>query len=522
MNKYRIICYIILLFVCSIIISCGKEDPANGNGTFRGSIYGVITDFATGNPVQNANVQLRPSGETTLTGYDGMYEFIDIQDGDYSITVSKAEYTNLIDDYVIEVKDGRRMRRDVQIKKKPTFIRITDSNGNDISTLDFGSDAAVITKSFNIFNNGTVAIHCQMVYSCSWIYSVSSVPDEIVPGQTVPVTVSINRSFLSVGQNSTQLVVSSNNGSAELTIKATSGNGNPPDVELISISNITATSALCKGRVRNSNGGIITDCGFCYSTSSNPSIEDNPIRLGPCDGIFSFTLSDLQNGTTYHVKAFATTDLGTGYSSEDTFPTVTGLPNCGATTITHLDPTTVSARSTAYGTNGYDVIEKGFCWSSSHHNPTINDSKVEDGFGDGVINEYLNPLQPNTIYWVRSYAKSVFGISYGQEKEFTSLSGLATISTASAYLSGDEVITGGNVTDAAGTVIIDRGVCYGSRSNPDLSAAFQHTYDGSGVSTGAFTSRIPRPVSSGYLYIRAYATTRYGTAYGNEVRIYIP
>ena len=521
MRNNGMIVITILLVICCMFLGCGKENGSTEGGN-KGSIYGTVTDFATGDPVAFANVQLRPSGETTLTGYDGTYEFLDIPDGIYSIKVSKAEYTDLIDDYDIVVKNGRRMRRDVQIEKKPTFI-LTDLNEeNDISTLDFGSDVAVTTKSFKIFNNGTVTIHCQMVYSCSWISSVSSVPDEIIPGQTVPVTVSINRSFLSVGQNSTQLVVSTNNGSAELTIKATSGNGNPPDVELISISNITATSALCKGRVRNSNGGIITDCGFCYSTSSNPSIEDNPIRLGPCDGIFSFTLSDLQNGTTYHVKAFATTDLGTGYSSEDTFPTVTGLPNCGATTIAHLDPTTVSARSTAYGTNGYDVIEKGFCWSSSHHNPTINDSKVEDGFGDGVINEYLNPLQPNTIYWVRSYAKSVFGISYGQEKEFTSLSGLATISTASAYLSGDEVITGGNVTDAAGTVIIDRGVCYGSRSNPDLSAAFQHTYDGSGVSTGAFTSRIPRPVSSGYLYIRAYATTRYGTAYGNEVRIYIP
>ena len=31
-----------------------------------GSIYGIITDKATGEPVKNANVQLRPSGEIAV------------------------------------------------------------------------------------------------------------------------------------------------------------------------------------------------------------------------------------------------------------------------------------------------------------------------------------------------------------------------------------------------------------------------------------------------------------------------
>lgn len=518
MRNNGMIVITILLVICCMFFGCGKENGSTEGGN-KGSIYGTVTDFATGDPVAFANVQLRPSGETTLTGYDGTYEFLDIPDGIYSIKVSKAEYTDLIDDYDIVVKNGRRMRRDVQIEKKPTFI-LTDLNEeNDISTLDFGSDVAVTTKSFKIFNNSTVTIHCQMVYSCSWISSVSSVPDEIIPGQTVPVTVSINRSFLSVGQNSTQLVVSTNNGSAELTIKATSGNGNPPDVELISISNITATSALCKGRVRNSNGGIITDCGFCYSTSSNPSIEDNPIQLGPCDGVFSFILSDLQNGTTYYVKAFAITNLGIGFSTENTFPTVTGLPDCGTTTITKLDPTTVKAQSSAYATNGYEITKKGFCWSSSHI-PTIDDNSVENMFGgDGVFSEYMSSLQPNETYFVRSYATSEFGTSYGPEMTFTSLSGLVSVTTKSATISGDKVITGGNVPDDNGMAVL-KGVCYGSSENPDLSESFQNTYDGDGM--GQFTSIIPRPTNSGYLYIRAYAITRYGTSYGNQVSIFIP
>lgn len=425
MKRIRNISIIGILIICCGLFGCTPEDNPSGGGSTSdsGSIYGCVTDFATGDPVSNANVQLRPSGETTLTGYDGMYEFLDIPDGNYSITVSKAEYSELIDDYVIEVKNGKRMRRDVQIEKLPTSLRITDMNGSDISMLDFGEDASMVAKTFNIFNNGTVSISCQLVYSCNWISSVSSIPTSISPGQTEPVTVSINRALLSTGQNTTILTVSSNNGSTELVVKATSTMGNPPEVQMSSVNSVTATSALCTGRMLNDHGGTLQDCGFCYSTSSPPSLNDCVVRLGPCTGTFSFTINDLNPATTYHIKAFATTNLGTGYSSETTFSTVSGLPTCGATTITNLDPTTAKAQSTAYATDGYRIVEKGFCWAVGH-TPTINDNKVVYMFdGDGDFHEYLYPLQPGTTYRVRSFAKSEFGVSYGLEKTFTSLSG---------------------------------------------------------------------------------------------------
>lgn len=425
MKRIRNISIIGILIICCGLFGCTPEDNPSGGGSTSdsGSIYGCVTDFATGDPVSNANVQLRPSGETTLTGYDGMYEFLDIPDGNYSITVSKAEYSELIDDYVIEVKNGKRMRRDVQIEKLPTSLRITDMNGSDISMLDFGEDASMVAKTFNIFNNGTVSISCQLVYSCNWISSVSSIPTSISPGQTEPVTVSINRALLSTGQNTTILTVSSNNGSTELVVKAASAMGNPPEVQMSSVNSVTATSALCTGRMLNDHGGTLQDCGFCYSTSSSPSLNDCVVRLGPCTGTFSFTINNLEHATTYYIRAFATTNLGTGYSSETTFSTASGLPTCGATTITNLDPTTAKAQSAAYATDGYRIVEKGFCWAVGH-TPTINDNKVVYMFdGDGAFQEYLYPLQPGATYRVRSYGKSEFGISYGSETTFTSLSG---------------------------------------------------------------------------------------------------
>lgn len=408
---------LVLLVICTMLLGCGTEEPNNDSAS--GSIYGVITDYATGEPVQNANVQLRPSGETTLTGYDGTYEFLDIHDGNYAITVSKAEYTDLIDDYIIEVRNGRRVRRDVQIEKLPTSIRITDMSGNDISMLDFGSDVSMTTKSFNIFNNGTVTVNCSLVYSCNWISSVSSIPASIPSGQTVPVVVGINRSLLPSGQNSTSLTVTTNNGSAEITIKATSTTGNPPSVEIFQISgsNITATSVYCEGRIQDAKGGDIKDCGFCYSTSPNPSLDDKVIRLGPNTGSFTYTITNLEPNTTYHIRAFATSNLGTGYSSDVSVKTVSGLPTCGETIVSDIAGSIVRAKSSVKATNGYKISEGGFCWSTKR-NPTINDQVKNTIYPEGEINMLLYPLQPNTTYWVRSYAKSEMGISYGPEKEF--------------------------------------------------------------------------------------------------------
>ena len=521
-NYFRTLLMVVLALTSFAWYGCAKEENET-DVKKNGAIYGTVTDFATGEPVTNANVSLRPGGETTLTGIDGMYEFLDVEDNNYSITVSKAEYTELIDNYVIQVKNGKRMRRDVQIKKKPTTIQTVDANGHDISTLDFGSDASMVAKTLYIFNNGTVTVSCRTEYTCNWIASVSSLPNEITPGQTVPVTVNINRNLLASGQNATVLTFATNNGSAEITIKASSASGNPPEVQLSQVTNVTATTAHCVGQVTNTHGGNITDCGFCYCINHTPSLNDNVVRLGPNTGSFNQTIYNLEHNTTYHIRAFAVSNLGTGYSSEQTFSTMSCIPVCGATTIENIDPSSVQGYSEVTNDIVCNIIDNGLCWCTNH-TPTINDSKASSGSGEGVISNMMYPLQPSTTYRVRSYATNEFGTTYGPERTFTTMSGLPTVTTASAsfveYYWDDYIQTGGNVTDDAGTVITDKGVCYGFSPNPDLSSAFQHTDDGYG--TGSFTSYIPMPTTSGTLYIRAYATSRYGTGYGNQVTIYIP
>ena len=216
----------LLLIFVSIFNSC-KPDPIEE----LVSIYGIVTDKATGEPVKNANVQLRPSGETTLTGTDGRYEFLELKDGEYSITVSKTEYTDLVDDYIIVIDGDKAMRRDVQIEKIPALLKILDSNGNEIEVLDFGSMQDDNTRMFSIFNNSTTVLEYEIFKTAAWVSSLSSEEGSLQPGATKSIIVVIDRDLLSDGKNVTTLSILTNNGGKQLTLKAnkTDGNGEDPD-----------------------------------------------------------------------------------------------------------------------------------------------------------------------------------------------------------------------------------------------------------------------------------------------------
>ena len=80
-----------ILFLClmalPILFSCSKEEPDN-----FGTLYGVVTDSQTGDPLGNVTVTLSPGGTTKLTGSDGLFEFSELTPQQYTITVQKAGY----------------------------------------------------------------------------------------------------------------------------------------------------------------------------------------------------------------------------------------------------------------------------------------------------------------------------------------------------------------------------------------------------------------------------------------------
>ena len=97
-----------------------------------------------------------------------------------------------------------------------------------------------------------------------------------------------------------------------------------PDLSTGAVSSITDVSATVGGNVTAANGGAIEERGLCWSTSENPTVEDDFIAatLGEGTGEFTANLTNLVTGTTYYVRAYAENSAGTNYGEQVTFNTL--------------------------------------------------------------------------------------------------------------------------------------------------------------------------------------------------------
>jgi len=111
-----------------------------------------------------------------------------------------------------------------------------------------------------------------------------------------------------------------------------------PGLFTTEVSGVTTTTAFCGGyitSVEDKNTGI-TERGVCWSTSQEPTINDNKTSNGNEYGSFTSQITGLSQNTTYYVKAYATNSGGTGYGNTISFTTLPGNP----TTVTDYDGNT--------------------------------------------------------------------------------------------------------------------------------------------------------------------------------------
>ena len=289
----------------------------------------------------------------------------------------------------------------------------------------------------------------------------------------------------------------------------------PPTVLTTSVQAIAANSAVAGGNVTEVGGSAVTSRGVCWSTLQLPTISDQHTTDGRGPGEFTSQLIGLSVNTVYYVRAYATNSVGTAYGEQYEFRTTDGLPTVTTDTITAITATTAKCGGEALADGGYTITAKGVCWSIAQL-PTIDNNHTADDYSLGTFASQLSGLEPGTTYYVRAYATNVVGTAYGEQRTFTTLSGLPTVVTAAvdaAAITATTATLGGTVSTDGGFACIARGICYGTQPNPTL--ANQHTTDGSGL--GTFTSQLSGLQSGVTYYARAYATNAIGTVYGEEI-----
>ena len=95
-----------------------------------------------------------------------------------------------------------------------------------------------------------------------------------------------------------------------------------PTVSTTTITNITTNSAVSGGNITADGGGTITSRGIVWSTTQNPTIIlTTKTTDGAGIGNFLSNLTNLEQNTSYFVKAYATNSAGTAYGNQVEFKT---------------------------------------------------------------------------------------------------------------------------------------------------------------------------------------------------------
>ena len=306
-----------------------------------------------------------------------------------------------------------------------------------------------------------------------------------------------------------------------------------PTVITLSVTEITENSAKSGGEVTSDGGAEVTARGVCWSKNQKPTMNDFRTSDGSGIGLFNSNMSELEDSTTYYVRAYAVNSAGTTYGNEISFTTLAIdddddddddddeneilLPTVLVLSVEDITENSAVSGGEVTSDGGAEVTARGVCWSTSQ-NPTIEDALSNDGTGVGVYSSNISNLTSNTTYYVRAYATNSEGTAYSEELSFTTLEEIVlyppTVITAQVTEIGQTTaVSGGEVTSDGGAEVTARGVCWSTSQNPTIEDAFSN--DGTGV--GAYISNLTDLIDYTTYYVRAYATNSEGTAYGEEI-----
>ncbi len=205
-------------------------------------------------------------------------------------------------------------------------------------------------------------------------------------------------------------------------------------------------------------------------------------------------------------------DEANSYSKQLVVQMIPEHPLFKVSNPTDVTDQSVTLHATVLHEGRFPILDKGFIIRSGSFYAKINAGK-----GIGNMSAILTDLKHGTRYSVQAYATNSSFTTYAYISGFTTLPGLPELTTKSIVdITNNSATTGGLITHDGGLEITARGVCWSTSPGPTVNDYV--TRDGAGA--GNFTSSIAGLISGTKYYVRAYATNRAGTSYGNELSFY--
>jgi hypothetical protein len=287
-----------------------------------------------------------------------------------------------------------------------------------------------------------------------------------------------------------------------------------PSVATTSAGAVRYALATVRAAVTGDGGELVLARGVVVAEHALPAFGDRVIFSGGGTGAYETVCDGLLPGTTYHVRAFATNAIGTGFGDELVFTTLAlAVPALSTQAVSNVTFSTAISGGALSDDGGTPILGRGICWSPAP-DPTLAASCASEGAGGGSFIALMTGLAPSATYHVRAYASNAQGTGYGEDRSFTTVPLLlATVTTATpSAISYTTASGGGTVVDDHGAPVSARGVCWGTAAGPTTAGTCYSENGG----LGTFTAPLTGLAAGTAHHVRAFAVSAAGTSYGNE------
>lgn len=205
--------------------------------------------------------------------------------------------------------------------------------------------------------------------------------------------------------------------------------GPAPTVQTTSATATGFSTASVSGNITDPGSWPVTVSGFCWGLAPNPTTASTGLTTnGPATGTFNSNISGLAAATTYHVRAYATSAIGTSYGDDLTFTTLPpAVPVLTTAAASANSPVSGVSGGTVTDEGGVAVTQRGVCWNTTGSPVYPTDANTSNGTGIGSFLSNLSNLQPSTTYYVRAYGINSVGTGYGNEVTFTTPAATPTL-----------------------------------------------------------------------------------------------
>ncbi|MCD8540547.1 MAG: hypothetical protein LRY55_12870, partial [Leadbetterella sp.] len=290
----------------------------------------------------------------------------------------------------------------------------------------------------------------------------------------------------------------------------------PPELDGVKVEKITINSAALSSAILKAGNQDIGEHGFLYSekegdadgvkTTSGPIDPVQPTPIG-----FSTSVSGLKVNTTYFVRSYAVSRLGTVYSEERSFKTLNivqpGIRTDGSEGVTH---NSARLKGTVTGKGTFPITQYGIVWGTAA-NPTVSlTTKVAVNANVTTFPTSFTAnaasLSPATTYHFRAYVIANNVVSYGTNMTFKTgnIQAPAIRTEASSQITINSARISGSVQSKGTFPITEYGICWGTSANPTTAGTkFAKKGDVATVPATFSTTATGLTVNTVYYY-RAY------------------